>query len=108
MDHEISRKNCSTILRIVANLGNIKVSELLGKGEATISKMCSRIGEKGNPDIKLSFPAIADVITAGGYKIVPIGWKCVDPETFKMLHRGHQLWSESMRNPDQLLFEDLE
>lgn len=108
MSHEISRKNCSTILRGVANIGNIKAAEILGKTESTISKMCSRVGEDGNPDIKLSFPAIADLITAAGLKIVPLNWKCVEPETFRILHRGHQLWSESIKNPDQLMFEDPE
>lgn len=108
MNHEISRKNFTAILRGLQNIGNIKASEILGKSESTVSKMKSRVGEKGNPDIHVSVPAIADLLAEMGFKVVPLEWKCVDPETFAMLHRGHQLWTESIKNPDTLLWDEPE
>lgn len=86
-----SRKNLSTILKALANVGQVRVAEAIGKDESTVSKMKDK-----------DLPQLARILAACGLKVVPESVRCFDPRQIEaILHLAKARLAE-IENSDQL------
>ena len=99
MSLDRAQKNEQLILKKLAEIGQIKAADALGVDDSSIYNMKA---EK----VKVNFKTFSVLLATMGIKCIPEGYMCVDPRTFNVLYEGHRLWTESLKNPDQLLSED--
>jgi hypothetical protein len=91
---ERARKNLAAIFAGLSSVGQVKVAERLGIVESTVSKMKGDELEKA-----------AKVMAACGLKVVPEGYRCVDPRYMEAILTlaGKQL--DSLRERPELVWE---
>jgi hypothetical protein len=71
-----SRKNIAFILNRLATVGLERAGEAIGKDNTTISRMKEK-----------ALPELAMLLAALGLKVIPVGYRCVDADTYKTMKR---------------------
>lgn len=92
---ERSRKAHSLVLQRFASVGQVKVAEMIGTSESTVSRFV-------NTDLERS----CQIFAALGLKIVPIELKCYEPRKIAILMELARDHLNQLETVEQLSFED--
>jgi hypothetical protein len=99
---ERARKNYTSIIRGLDEVGLNQAAKCLNVSQGTVSKM-------KNPDqteIKITFHGLACALADMGLKVVPENMKCYNPETIESILHLAKERMDQIHTPEQLLWED--
>lgn len=93
---ETARKIASLILQRLSEVGQNEVARTLGTSDATVSRL------------KADIPQLSGLIAKCGLKVVPMGYRCVEPKKMDALLTLAGLQIDQLRQRPELVWEDAE
>ena len=97
--HETARKNTTTIIRGIDEVGLNKIAQCLNISTSTASKMKN----PSQTEIKVTFERIALALAVMGLKVVDENVETYNPETIKSIIHLAKERMEEIHSPSQLL-----
>lgn len=92
---EQAQKNHTTILRHLASTGQVRVAEILGLNESTVSRWKDGELEK-----------IGKMLAALGLRVVDMNMRCYPADKLQAIFTLAKAHMDSMQSPEHLLFDD--